>query len=1106
MKKNDCREFFYPWGKVKKWLFLMKLIAFFLFAGLCQVSATAFGQRETVTFSRDAMTLEEIFTTIRKQLQYDIFYSNEELDTHQKIQLSARKMNVEGVLKEILKGKYSYEFIEKTIVIRPLRKIGVEQEQENVIKGKVVDVHGKPLPGVTIRVDSTSLGCSSNVDGEFELTLRQDKGHLVFSFIGFKTKRVAFTRGKFLSVTLEEEVTEMEEVIVNGMFTQNRNSYTGSVTTMKGEDILAVSNTNLLKAISVLSPGLRLVENNEMGSNPNYIPEIIIRGTTSIASQGEYGLNTPLIILDGVEISITQLYDLDIYEIERVDVLKDASATSIYGEKAANGVIVIERKKVTDKNIRVRYNFVPGFEFPDVDSYDYCNAAQKLELERLAGLYDRVDGSLDPAYDYKLENIRRGVNTDWATKPLRNAFTHSHSATMTGRGGGIEYKVTGRLSDTYGVMKGDYRRNYGVNVSLSYRFARDVVATYQLAYTMTEGKNSPYGSFAQYTRLNPYNPVYDEDGKYIRNYYFDPVNQMERQVNPLYNATLASFSKSQNKAVTNSLSLRWDVNEALFITGNVSVRQGDAWNKVYVSPEDASFTLQEIPQNKKGTYMALSTEKTDWAGKLVLNYRLPLNEEGNSILSLSAGTDIGKDKSSSMQVKAEGFMKDKMTDIKFASQYATTRPVGGEKESAEVGFFVNGSLDLLGRYFINASYKTAGSSKFGSKHRFAPVWSAGIGWNLHEERFMNFDWLNVLRLRFSVGSTANVTFTPYQALTTYLYDPDLIHYSGMGAVPITMGNPDMKWQVTRKYNWGLTATVWKERVNVEASYYVNKTKDALMPLTLPSSVGVSSVLVNMGKLQNSGYEFSISAQVVKRNNLLGMVMVNGSHVFDKLTSISDALKAENMAAYYGVKPQPMFVEGGSQFGIYAMRSAGIDPASGQEVYIKKNGNYTFAYDKNERVEVGNTNPMLEGSLFTSLSYGGFTLNVTAAYKFGGDIYNTTLANKVEYIDPYGNVDRRAFTERWKKPGDLVRFLGIPENVSDENRYSERFVERDNTFAITSIMLNYEFKPGYLRKIGIKRLNLGIGVADIARFSSVKQERGTEYPFQRSFHITFRPTF
>lgn len=160
------------------------------------------------------------------------------------------------------------------------------------------------------------------------------------------------------------------------MFTQNKNSYTGSVTTIKSEDILAVSNTNLLKAISILSPGLRIVEDNEAGSDPNHIPEIIIRGTTSIASQGEYGLNTPLIILDGVEISLSQLYDLDIYEIDRIDVLKDASATSIYGEKAANGVIVIERKKVTDRQIRVRYNFVPGFEFPDVKSYDYCNATQ----------------------------------------------------------------------------------------------------------------------------------------------------------------------------------------------------------------------------------------------------------------------------------------------------------------------------------------------------------------------------------------------------------------------------------------------------------------------------------------------------------------------------------------------------------------------------------------------------------------------------------------------------------------------------------------------------------------------------------------------------------
>lgn len=976
------------------------------------------------------------------------------------------------------------------------------------ITGEVRDADGELLPGVAIVLKGTSLGCATDGSGKFKLGIPEQKEMiLLFSFVGMKTREIMVTKSQHLRVTLEEDTKELDDVIVTGYYTQAKNAFTGEFTVIKGEDLIRVSPTNLLQALSILTPGLKILENNEAGSNPNVVPEILIRGASSIMTKDQAGVNTPLIMLDGVEISVEDLYDLDIYDIEKVLVLKDASAAVLYGEKAANGVILVERVRVKSDRMKFNYNFAPTFSFPDLTSLRLCNAEEKLELERLAGLYDRVDGSLDPAYDYKLENIRRGVNTDWATKPLRNAFTQSHSATMTGRGGGIEYKLTGRFSDAYGVMKGDYRRNYGVNVSLSYHFARNLLANYLLSYTMTDSKNSPYGSFAQYTKLNPYNPVYDENGDYIKNYYFDPVNRtIDRHVNPLYNATLASFSKSQNKAVTNYLSLRWDVAENLFVSGEVSVRQSDSWNKVYVSPEDASFALQELPQNKKGTYTALSNERTNWRGKLVLNYRLLLNDMGTTVFALSAGSDIGKDKSSTMQVKAEGFLKDKMTDIKFASQYATTRPLGGEKESAEVGFFVNGSFDLLGRYFINGSYKTAGSSKFGSKHRFAPVWSAGIGWNLHEENFMNLNWLDVLRLRFSVGSTANVTFTPYQALTTYLYDPDLIHYGGMGAVPITMGNPDMKWQVTLKYNWGLTASLWKDRVNVEASYYVNKTKDALMPLTLPASVGVSSVLVNMGKLQNSGYEFSVSAKLLKKNDMFWMVMVNGSHVFDKLTSISDALKAENMAAYYGVKPQPMFVEGGSQFGIYAMRSAGIDPASGLEVYVKKNGNYTFTYDKNERVEVGNTNPLLEGSLFTSFSYRGFSLNVAATYKFGGDIYNTTLANKVEYIDPYRNVDRRAFTERWKKPGDLVRFLGIPESVSDENRFSERFVERDNTFAITSVVLNYEFNPGYLRKIGVKKLNLGIGVADIARFSSVKQERGTEYPFQRTFYITFRPTF
>ena len=976
-----------------------------------------------------------------------------------------------------------------------------------VVTGEVKGEEGEPLPGVTVVVKGTSWGCVTDKDGKFELDVPdKDDVILEFKYVGMKTLEMRVPKTRVLEVVLFKDTKELDDVIVTAYYTLPKNAFTGEITTLRGEDLLRVSPNNIIQALATLVPGLRVIENNEQGSNPNAVPEILIRGASSLVLNDQSGVNTPLIILDGVKITIEELYDLDIYDVERVDILKDASAAVLYGEKAANGVILIERTRVKGNRPRLSYNFTPIFSFPDLNSLRLCNAEQKLELERLAGLYDKADGSLYPSYAYKLENVRRGVDTDWASKPLRTAFTHGHSASLTGRGGNIEYKVAGRFTDMYGVMKGDFRKNYGVNFSLGYRLRKKLLITYRFAYTMTDSKNSPYGSFAQYTLMNPYNPVYDESGKYIRKYDFYPLGEKGNvQQNPLYNASLSSFSKNRGKNITNYLSVRWDVLKSLFVSGDLSVSQRDSRNKVYVSPEDSRFD-SEVLANKKGTYTENHGESTDWSAKMALNYRLVLNEAGTTVVSLSAGTDIGKYKSSASQLKAEGFLKDKMTDLKFAAQYVNTKPTGGEQESAEVGFFVNGSFDLLGRYFVNGSYKTSGSSKFGSNHRFAPVWSAGIGWNIHEEDFMDFDWLNVLRLRFSVGSTANVTFSPYQAMTTYLYGNDLLHYSGLGAVPITMGNPDMKWQITNKYNWGLTAALWNERINVAASYYIERTKDVLMPLSLPSSVGVSEVHVNMGKLRNSGYEFSISAEILKTRDMSWLVTVNGSRVIDKLTRISDALRAQNLAAYYGVKPQPMFVEGGSQFGIYAMRSAGIDPASGQEVYIKKNGKYTFTYDSEERVEVGNTNPTLEGSLFTGFGYKGFSLNVSAAYRFGGDLYNTTLANKVENIDPLGNVDRRAFTERWKRPGDLVRFLGIPENETVVKRYSERFVERDNLLAITSVMLNYEWQAEWLKKVGIRRMNVGFGMSDIARISSVKQERGTEYPFQRGFNFTLRTIF
>lgn len=226
---------------------------------------------------------------------------------------------------------------------------------------------------------------------------------------------------------------------------------------------------------------------------------------------------------------------------------------------------------------------------------------------------------------------------------------------------------------------------------------------------------------------------------------------------------------------------------------------------------------------------------------------------------------------------------------------------------------------------------------------------------------------------------------------------------------------------------------------------------------------------------------------------------------DKIQNISDVLKGTEVEdANDSVKPNLLFTEGGSQFDIYAVPSAGIDPATGQEIFIKKDGSYTYTYDSDDRVAVGNTNPILQGSWINSVRYKGFTFSISTSYTFGGDYYNSTLQSKVEGINPRQNVDARAYTERWKNPGDLVRFLAI-DNAKEEVK-SERFVERRNELYISSINLSYDFRTDWLERIGFKKLCIGVGMSDIGYISTVKFERGTSYPYCRAINLIFRPTF
>ncbi|MBR1782542.1 MAG: SusC/RagA family TonB-linked outer membrane protein [Bacteroidales bacterium] len=977
------------------------------------------------------------------------------------------------------------------------------------VQGKITDTEGEPLPGANVMVKGTRQGIAADENGNYVLTFTppsQGKASVLqFSFIGMQSEDYTVRSSTTLNVKLKSD-TALDAVVVNGFYDQKKETFTGAATVISGEELVKASPTNLVAGIAAMTPGMVMVENNALGSDPNAIPSILIRGAnTLITNESEEGVNNPLIVLDGVEISMEELYDLDIFDIERVDVLKDASATILYGEKGSNGVIVIERKRIGNEKVKLSYNFVPKFSYPDLSSFNLTNAQQKLEFERLAGLYESADGSLDQAYDYKLQNVRRGVNTDWLSAPLRIPFSHNHSLSLTSRGEKLDFSANAHFNDTYGVMKGDNRRGYGINFTINYHLRDKLTLSYKNNFSLTDSKASPYGSFSEYAKMNPYEPIYDEDGELRKYIPFNPFSSSTTLVvNPLYDATTSSFSTNRSMSDNNSLSLRYNITKAFYLTsqGNLSLSWGN--NERYVSPaEGRELMTTEI--TKRGSYTFSSHNNMSASGKVVLNYGKSLDSKG-SMFRVSAGADVKYNRNRSSGATAEGFLKDNLSDIKFALAYANGRPSGTDNISTSVGFFANGNISFRNRYFGDVSYRSSGSSKFGSANSFAPFWAAGLGWNVHNEPFAkNWDWLNSLVFRVSSGYTGNVSFSYYQAKTIYEYKSDNLYYTGIGALPKQMGNPDLKWQRTLNNNIGLTAAFLDNRINLSLDYYINTTHDMVMSIDLPPSVGTTSMSVNFGQLTNQGVDLAISAQIIRTTDWFWSTTLNGGHVMDRIEHIAESMKnTEVDNAESALKPKILFREGGSQFDIYAMRSAGIDPATGQEIFIRKNGEYTYRYDANERVAVGNTNPILQGSWMNTIRYKGLSVSISTSYTFGGDVYNETLQQKVEKVDPQFNVDARAFTDRWKQPGDQSRYLAIQSK--ETAHYSERFVEKKNELYISNIQVTYELPTSWISRIGLRRLTVGFGLSDVGRISTVRYERGTSYPYCRSINLIFRPTF
>lgn len=479
----------------------------------------------------------------------------------------------------------------------------------------------------------------------------------------------------------------------------------------------------------------------------------------------------------------------------------------------------------------------------------------------------------------------------------------------------------------------------------------------------------------------------------------------------------------------------------------------------------------------------------------------------NSLLTTNVGANIFRTNTRNSAFRGIGFYADGLSFIDFSSSYPSGEsPSGSQDLNADVGAFVNLNYSINNKYYVDGVYQVSGSSKFGANNRYGHFWSSGLGWNLHNEEFLQSDHIDLLKLRGSMGYTGKVNFPSYQAMTTYQYSNNLIYLNGIGAVPITIGNPDLKWERTMTYNLGTDVSFYDRRFNLMLDVYLKKTTDLLIDKTIAPSTGATTGKDNLGEMENKGIEIHADAFAIRNQDFAWQLGVNLMHNRNKILKISNALESQNEFNNQvpSLAPLPQFQEGESTTALKVVRSKGIDPATGQEVYIKRNGDYTFTYDPADKVVVGDILPVVSGNVFTTLRYKNVVLAAYFSLRNGGYVYNTTRASKVEGADPRSNADERVFYDRWVAPGDIAQYKDIKDQSMPKQ--TTRFVEKENTLQLQRLNIHYDFNPAIARKIGASKLAFGISMNDIFRMSSVKIERGTSYLYSRGIDFNLNVLF
>lgn len=1157
MKKNDDVGLFYWKSRIKKMLLLMKLVCFIILIGLMQVHATTYGQAENVSFEQKRMTIDEVFNTITLQLQYDIFYSDDELDIKQVVEIPALRANIEDVLKAVLGERFSYQFISKTIIISPASADPQVNKKSIRLKGFVYDEKKIPMPGVTVQVVGTSVGTVSINNGWFAIDLPILKGKLKFSFVGYKDQEIEFTeKTDTLHIYMKEDVSNLDEVVVRAYGSQKKREVISAISRVTAEEMKELPTASLVNMLQGRMAGVMVV--NQSGA-PGSAQMVAIRGYNSLMTRGASD-GQPLYVIDGVPMhsfvspvsGTNTMADIDPAMIESVEVLKDAAAASIYGSRAGNGVILITTKKgragEAKFSANVSYSASQLMAYPEQvgGRMERIIYLERLKTER-SPIYDYTTGkkrwptSYEDVYEaaygtydgFWLNGHLKQKVPDYLQDSLNPYFNNSTwwkyvyktgkvlNANLQASGGSerMQYMVgAGYYEETGIAINSSYGRyNLSSNLTAKPTKGLDLNVRLYLAYTNKDRDTRNLMSHNRFETITA-----------------DPgltstllSNSSEVEAEWLRNAN-AKKDKSDAYRAMGSVYLQYAFLEGLSLTGSASVDFSQSNSNIF-SPSWLDVAGWEENRSEGSISRSISV-----LGNVLLRYNKSFKEKHN--LEVLLGMDINKEQYHYINGYGKGGPSDNIYYynpninqpvknhgyLDYEEWVSMTSYYSDFNEKTMLSYFARVGYNYKQRYLVEGTLRRDGSSTFGEDHRWATFPSVAVGWAFSEEPFMRWaSWLDWGKLRASYGTSGQIFTDEYLAHGLMSVNNDAFMENN-GMIPNTMISPDLTWEKSEQYDIGLDLDMFDYRLKMKLDYYYKLTSSLIYNVELLGTILLAGARTeNAMELSNEGIELELEADILRNHAVLWRTKFNISRNWNRFEKSYDGKDKDGLIIGRPTSGLMVYAEDGFYDsddevpvnwkidGSQEYLGTGVDPMTGMSGMVGRqklldlNGDGRIGSE--DMYYVGTAQPLAYGGWVNELTWKNFSLNMLFNYALGRSMINMrpkSIYQTVINVNP-------ADMDFWEKPGDDADYPSFGYGFEMQ---TDKRVEKVHSVSLKQLTVGYDVAKKVSKKIGFSGIRFFVTMENLFYLSNYSGDNpevvdvyrgidsGGAYPLPRKYSI------